>query len=191
MHSEIKFKLTGTSPLIMHSGQTSDPLNAFSKALKKISSKRGKTEADLEEMARLEFQASLYVGEDGKVCLPAIVMDAVLLSGAKKFKLGNDFKSGVMVLSDAPLIFEDSKTPVEKLYEKKQYIFRVAVKVGTAKVMRVRPIFKKWSTELSVAFDADIVDRDSVVKAVVRAGEVVGVGDWRPRYGRFSVEVID
>lgn len=57
MLEELKIKIVGISPLLMHNGQTSDPLNRFSKQLKAVSSKRKKSDEDYEEMARIEWHA--------------------------------------------------------------------------------------------------------------------------------------
>lgn len=54
--------LTGVAPLLQHNGQTTDPLNPFSRAMSEISSKRKKTEADHRERDRLEFLAGQSVG---------------------------------------------------------------------------------------------------------------------------------
>lgn len=183
----MKLKLTGTSPLIMHSGQTSDPSNIFSKEIKKISGKRGKVEADFEAMSKIEFQAGLY--KTGKeICVPSYVLDAAFLNGGKKFKLGNQFKSGVFVKEDAILEFPDKGKTDEELYP--IYAFKIAVKVGQAKVIRTRPKFDTWSLTVEVDIDSEIIDKDDVFKSIQKAGEVVGIGDWRPRFGRFKVEII-
>jgi len=63
----LKVEIIGTAPLIMHNGQTADPLNRYAKAMAEISGKRSKTEADLEQMAWLDFIGSLYMGTDGPV----------------------------------------------------------------------------------------------------------------------------
>jgi hypothetical protein len=47
-----KFRLTSESPLLLHNGQTADPSNRFSKEMKKISGKRGKTDADFEQLSK-------------------------------------------------------------------------------------------------------------------------------------------
>ena len=80
-------ELAGDS-LIMHSGQTADPLNHFTKALKEISSKRKKTDADFEAMANIEYQAGLYLNKNREVIIPSRVLESVLVEGAKKSKEG-------------------------------------------------------------------------------------------------------
>src|SRR5579885_58452 len=93
---KLKFQLTSECPLILHNGQTCDPMNKFSKEIKKISSKRGKTDADFEQMAKLEWYASLYT-DNGRVCIPAEVLEAALVGGARKSKLGRQAQAGLFV----------------------------------------------------------------------------------------------
>jgi hypothetical protein len=58
---QLEISIRGVSPLLMHNGQTADPLNTFSKQLKAVSGKRKKTEEDYAEMSRIEWHAALYV----------------------------------------------------------------------------------------------------------------------------------
>lgn len=187
--SNMKFKITGTSPLLMHNGQTSDPLNEWSKKLKKFTGKRNKTDEDHFEIGRIEFFAGLYT-ESGKIILPADCIDATLLNAAKRYKLGQRYKSGCYVKTNGVLRFDGDALPVEKLWERGQNALRVAVRVGTAKTMRTRPMFEDWSTEFVVEYFDDSFDADQVRQVVKAAGELIGIGDWRPRYGRFKSEVI-
>ena len=79
----MRYRLQSSAPLLMHNGQTANPLHPLAKKLKQVSSKRTKTDADYEEMARIEFLAGLYMAEDGPV-LPEHVIDAMLIAAAKK-----------------------------------------------------------------------------------------------------------
>ena len=65
--------------MIMHNGQTCDPMNKFARAIKEISGKRKKTDEDYAEMGRLEWIAGLYVNEEGKLIIPADVLDSALI----------------------------------------------------------------------------------------------------------------
>jgi len=74
----------------MHNGQLADPSNWYSRAIKAISGKRGKTEADYQEMARLEWMGSLYLAQ-GVPCIPGYVLEATLIGrggAARKEKMG-------------------------------------------------------------------------------------------------------
>lgn len=189
----LKFKITGSAPLILHNGQTADPLNRYAKALKQISSKRSKTDADFEEMARIEWIASLYTSK-GRVCIPGIVWEASLVSAARKLRLGKDVEAGVIVPDSMILEFPHKDTPVEDLWNDEElrdtYRLTVGVRVQKNKVMRTRSMFPEWGGVLEILFNDELLNRQSVIDIVNTGGSITGLCDWRPRYGRYRVEVI-
>ncbi len=95
-YTQYEVELAGDS-LIMHNGQTADPLNPFSKAMKEISGKRKKTDSDYEAMANIEYKAGLYVDAKNNVIVPSRVLESVLVEGAKKSKEGKLALSGMFV----------------------------------------------------------------------------------------------
>jgi hypothetical protein len=60
-----------------------------------------------------------------------------------------------------------------------------------AKVMRTRPIFREWSALVEMQYDPDVLNLREVEEIVVDAGKLVGIGDWRPKHGRFEAKVVD
>ena len=181
----VDLKLKGLSPLIMHNGQLADPLSVHAKQSKQISSKRKKTDADHEQMAKIEFLGSLYMTDKGPA-LPAENIEACLIDGAKKVRRGPDAKAGLYCLQHAPLVYKGPKDP-EKLWEDKKFRNRVGARVQRARIMRTRPIFNIWSVVVHLEFEDEILNQSDVVEFAQKAGSVVGIGDWRPKYGRFTV----
>lgn len=185
----VSYKLTSACPMIVHNGQTADPLNKLAKALKQVSSKRVKTDADYEEMARIEFAAGLYMGKDGPI-IPAANIDAMLINGAKKTKEGVAAKSGVFTVNHAVMEYDGPRT-VEELWADDRFRFSAIVRVGQARVARMRPIFNEWSAVVQLNVEDSVVNPARVHEWLVTAGSVVGLGDWRPQHGRFDVEKLD
>lgn len=190
----LQLKLSGPS-LIMHNGQTADPRNRFSKAMKEISGKRKKTDADLDELARIEFLAGLYL-EDSNIVLPDHVLESALVAGAKKTKNGTVAKTAVFVESPAVVDFEGNpgvinEETLQQLWEAGKHHLTVGVKVGMAKVMRTRPHLHNWTAVVDVSYEEDLVNRNSVIEFAQDAGRQVGLCDWRPKHGRFTVEVLN
>lgn len=184
MYQTLNFKIAGVSPLIMHNGQLSDPLNDWSKAIKRISGKRNKTDADYEEMARLEWYGGLYL-QDGKPCIPGFVMEACLINAAKKSKQGNQAKAGIICPGNFLLRYKE-EAPIDDLWGAKNHRLKASVKIGTARVMRCRPQFEDWSAEIAVLFDPSVMnDRD--LREIVAVGGDIGLMEWRPKFGRFGV----
>lgn len=158
--------------------------------MKLISGKRKKTDADLEELAKLEFIGGLYYSDNPGVILPAEVIEATINGGARKFKEGISAKAGIVVMNHAKLEFPDSNLTPQELWEKKEYRFQKMVTVARARILRTRPIFDEWAAEIEVTYEDTVCDGSQVYKWLKKAGEVVGLCDWRPRYGRFQVEAI-
>lgn len=188
----LKFKLTGTAGLLLHNGQLADPGNNFTQAIKKISGKRKKVDADFEEMARLEFLGGLYTN-NGNVVIPGFVIEASLIGrggAARSEKMGRVAASSVFIPEDSVLEYDGPKTP-DKLWEDESFRHKSLVKVGQARIMRTRPYFAEWTAETEVLYNPDVVDREMVIHWMEYAGDYVGLCDWRPRFGRFDTELID
>lgn len=182
----LKYRLTSDAPLIQHSGRTANPLDPWAKRLKQISSKRAKTDADYEEMAHVEFLAALYLDENGPI-LPPAVIDAVVVAGAKKSKEGQLARSGVFCLKPARLEYDGPRT-ADALWQDENFRFSALVRVGTARVARMRPIFREWSAVIELSIEDSVVNPSRIDDWLRVAGTQVGLCDWRPTFGRFSAE---
>lgn len=186
----IQFKITGASPLLMHDDKTANPLNEYSKKLKALTSKRKKTDDDLLEIARIEWEASLYYTKQKGYFIKGDCFAASFLEAAKSKKLGTAFKQAVSIPDDPMLVFPHMKLTPDKLFDKLQYVDMRTVKVMRNKVMRCRPIFNDWSCEVTVFFDETRLDELEIEQIVAHAAQYIGVCDYRPKYGRFTAERI-
>lgn len=186
----LRFSLTGQSPLILHNGQTCDPMNEFAREMKKISGKRGKTDADFEQMAKIEWYASLYL-DDGRICIPDEVMEAALVGGAKKLKRGPQAKAGLFASANVVLDFDGCNLSVDELWERDTNRLTKGVRISTSRVMRTRFWVKEWQAIAEVIFDPGLLNEVEVTEIIRVTGEIVGVCDWRPKFGRFESKIID
>lgn len=189
----IKFKITGTAPLLMHSDRLSNPLDPLTKAHKVLTAKRKKTDEDHEAIAKSEWRSSLYYNEGMILHIPGANIEACLVDAAKMQRLGTAFKKAVLVEEmECPLIIDGKSGLTVKAIESKyqQYSLTKSVVVSRARIMRTRPFFKSWAIEFTVNVATDIVDVSDLINAAKDAGDLIGLCDWRPRYGRFSCEQI-
>ena len=186
MWQELKFNLKNEPGcgLIQHNGDLANPLNPFVKEMKQYTSKRNKTDADHEMIAQYQFLGGLYDSGLG-IMLPSEVIEATINGGARKFKEGILAKSGLYVLKDAKLVFEGPQTPKE-MWEDGRFTFQKMVVIARSRVLATRPIFNEWSAAITVNFEDEVCDAGQVEKWLKKAGQIVGMCDWRPRYGRFS-----
>lgn len=185
MYERATYQIKGVSPLLQHNGQLADPLNKWAKEMKKISGKRAKTEADFAELARLEFMGGLYL-HNGEPCLPGELLEAAFVEGAKKLRKGQQAKAGIIVDGFASLAYDGPRKP-DELWEDESFRLTAGVRVQRNRVMRTRPIFRDWSVQVDVDFMPDVLNKTDIDEIVAACGRVVGLGDWRPRFGRFDV----
>lgn len=187
--ADFTLEIVGTAPLLMHNARLSNPMDPIAKRMKEISSRRRKTDEDHAQMADLEFQGGLYHDEDLGPFIPGANIWRSIYDAAKKFKMGPTIKSGVIVTSnEAPLIYTGPRDLVG-LVEDKNFRATHSVKVQTSRVMRTRPLFKQWALTASGIYDDSLIDFTDLKRIVETAGKQIGLGDWRPQYGRFGVEV--
>lgn len=187
----IKFALdiVGTAPLLMHSARLSDPLDDATRALAKVTKKRNKTEEDHAEAARLEHVGSLYLSDQLGPFVPGQNVEACLFRGASKHKLMSTLKGALLIPEEVnPLAYKGPRDAAG-LWADKTFVHRTSAKVGQSRVIRTRPVFPRWSLAVSGLLDNEQVDRDAFEQIVATAGQLIGLGDWRPRFGRFEAKV--
>jgi len=186
MYQSLSFKIIGLSPLLMHNGLMADPANSFSQAIRPISGKRNKTEADFVEIARLEFLGSLYLF-NGTPCIPGELVEAAMIQGAMKRRMGPAARAGILCDGMYPLIYKGSKEPL-KLWEDPKFRLSKSVRIGKSRVMRTRPMFPEWAANIELQYDSLLLNEKQIIQIAETVGQTIGLGDWRPRFGRFQVE---
>lgn len=181
--------ITGRSPLLMHSARLSDPLDPATRALAKVTGKRKKTEDDHAEAGRLEHAGGLYIDGDLGPYVPGTNVEATLFRAASRFKKMTALRSAMLIPEEVnPLIYRGPRD-IGGLWKDKSFVHRASVKVGTARVIRTRPIFHTWGLTVTGSLNTDEIDPDAFEQIVSTAGSLVGLGDWRPRFGRFEARV--
>lgn len=186
---KFRITMTGKSPLLLHNARLSDPLDPATKRLAALTSKRKKTEDDHLAMAEAEFMGSLYLDELAGPYLPGDMITASLYRGAKLNKLGEAVKRGLLITTDVnPIGYQGSRNAVE-MFRAGSFTHRASVKVGTQRVMRTRPVFQNWVVEADGLIEESQIELEDVAQIAENAGSFIGVGDWRPRFGRFDAKI--
>ncbi|UPW39666.1 hypothetical protein ESCO50_00062 [Escherichia phage vB_EcoM_ESCO50] len=187
----LNVRITGTRPFLSHNDTLSDPLNPLTKYHKALSSKRKKTDEDYALLAESQLVTSCYYDEQLGFVMNGEMIEACIKSGAKLNKLGKVIDRAIM-LTDVvfPMTIKNCPANPQELAKNPDFIYAKSVKIGTARVMSYRPIFRDWSVEFGLMFDEEQISKEELLMVLENAGNLCGVGDWRPRFGRFSVEVI-
>lgn len=186
---EFTITMVGTAPLLMHSGRLANPLDPAVKAIKQVSSKRKKTDEDHETLAMLEHRGSLYIDPDVGPFIPGDNIFRCLWDAAKKFKLGVKVKEGLFITTDVNPIAYNGPRDADGLWNDKNFVHMWPAKVGQSRVMRTRPVFREWRTSADGWIDPSILDVGELEQIVDAAGRIIGLGDWRPKHGRFEATV--
>lgn len=185
----LKLRLTGDRPLLMHSGRLADPLDEINRNLAKMTGKRMKTAADHEEIARIEWYGSLWL-TGGHPCIPPEAIEASFIAAARARKKSKQARAGMMVVGPALLDY-DGPRDLDELWKEPAFQLRRAVRVGNARPIRTRPHFPNWRAEAVVTFVPTLLDRIDMLDLFAIAGAQEGIGDWRPKYGRYTVEAVN
>jgi hypothetical protein len=186
---DFRITIEGTASLLMHNGRLSNPLDPAAKAMKRLTGKLKKTNDDYEEIARLEHAGSLYADPEIGPYIPGENIWRALYDAAKKSKRGPKVKEGVFIKSDCnPLAYRGPRDPAG-LWADENFRLLASAKVGQQRVMRCRPMFREWRTDALGYIDTNVIDLAEVEAIAETAGQLIGLGDWRPRYGRFIATV--
>lgn len=190
-----KFRITctGVDPLLMHNARLSDPLDEIARSLGKITGKRKKTEDDHREIGHLEFIGGLYFDADFGPYIPGQNFERMLVDAAKKRKLGTTVKSALVIETNVNPVVYSGPREIEALWADQNFVLRSSAKVGMQRVQRTRPMFRQWEVSADGFLDTNELEAEQLADIVTIGGRLIGLGDWRPRYGRFNgaVEILD
>ena len=184
--SAVDYTIKGIVPIIQHNGQLADPLNPASKAMKSITSKRKKTDEDFQALYDAEWMGSLYLNEENRVVIPGQNIEAMMVEGAKKQRLGEQSKAAIICDGSWVLAHEGPKD-LGKLSADTRFRDIRKVRIQANSVMRCRPIFPAWSLKFTLHFLPDLLNKSQVDEILETCGRIVGLCDFTPKYGRFEV----
>jgi hypothetical protein len=189
MEMRVTVEFVGTSPLLMHNVELSDPNNHWARAISELTSKGDKTREDHLEIARLEFMGSLYIGAKGPM-IPAPNVQKCLVQAAKVRKEGKTIERSLMPLGlELPLLYEGPRKP-DELWADETFRYLAPVTVGRAKVWRMRPRFINWALSSEWELLTDVLDFAKFQRIANEAGRIEGLGDGRTKgFGRFEAKV--
>lgn len=185
----VKLALQGIAPLLQHNPRLADPMDPITRQMKAITSKRKKTDEDLEALENLEFEGGLYLDDHVGPYVPATWVKSCLIRAGVVTKDGQNVQRSVhptdIVL---PLIYRGPRD-LAGLMADHTFRDRQSVRVGMKRVFRVRPKFADWRLEAELVLDESILNFDRFAEIAATAGAMIGLGDYRPLYGRFTTEV--
>lgn len=137
-----------------------------------------------------DVESYVYRNQDGEICLPGAYLKGSVAgpNGAAKFRQDprsprksalDLYKAGVIVLTDLASL---GVIDWDYLDERRAVVQRAAIP-------RIRPaMLAGWEASFDVMVQTpEYITRDELYDVISQAGRLVGVGDFRPTYGRFQV----
>lgn len=188
---QITLSLKGRTGLVMHNIRLADPADEYARAITEINKKRDKTEADYEEIARLEWFGGIYYDPTDGPYVPSANVIRCLEQGGIVTKRGAAVVRALAVMSEMTPLDIGPKRDIKEMFAKPEYRLRRMVGIKRNKVVRVRPIFRSWSLTMDMELLTDVLSLDAIRTIATQAGLSAGLGDARKLgYGRFVAEVV-
>ena len=133
-----------------------------------------------------DWKNALYLDEKLGVYEPSEHILGAMIQAAKNFQIPGRGKKTYKDLMKSAIIIEPDKIPFNK--KEPDEIDKRPVVIRGSRILRQRPMMKEgWK----LSFGINILDeqlKPEVVKAILEhSGKYVGIGDYRPRFGRFEV----
>jgi len=138
------------------------------------------------------IESYVYRDENGVICLPGEYLRGAVIVASKFRQDPRSSRKSAMDLFKAAVIPLTEFAPIlvgGETCEAWEYEHACRVQVQRAGITRVRPAFKKgWQATVELMVNIpQYIDAALLQDVIVDAGRLVGVGDFRPTYGRFSV----
>jgi hypothetical protein len=177
---KVAVRVEGITPLVVHAWSDKarmQLLAAQQGGKRKLREKRNPEE---------EYEAARYRLSDGSDGIPLVALKAAIVGAAHK-DLGVpkvSVQRAVFIEGDeGALLRIDAETPLMR-----EDIVRVGM--GSAD-LRYRPQYDPWGLNVTIQYDTDILNAETIFNLIERAGFGGGLGEWRPEkggeWGRFRV----
>lgn len=142
-----------------------------------------------------EAKAGLYQLNDGRFYLPSIQFRMGLLYAVSGKKVGK--RSARQIIAASVFNSTDKSILVNPETGKPLREYTIDTRRAVVQrqgIMRSRPCFEKWATEVEFEIDTDLLAPKVVEENLAEAGILSGCGDYRPSrqgpFGRYKASMI-
>ena len=164
----VSVRIRGTAALLVHRFIIENSVEA----------KRRDQQYDVKEDA----EKALY--SNGNGCfVPSTWLEACLREASKSFKgKGRSSMKSTIVSS---IFVTPEEIPLGKMTYDEIDIRPVVIQKN--RIARARPRFNTWNIGFEIEFDETKVRRETLRQILEEAGKSTGIGDYRPKFGRFEI----
>ena len=128
----------------------------------------------------------LYMLTDGTVYQPAEHLLRSMTKAAVNYKIGGRGRKTYkdIILSSVFITPEAIPHKIQKWVTDER---SVVIKATRGRIIRRRPKFEKWNLAFTLDVQEEQIDAETIKRILDYAGQYVGIGDYRPRFGLFMV----
>jgi hypothetical protein len=171
----VSVAIEGVAPILFHRWNV-EAVETKAKAAKGSAAKKSD-----------DVESYLYRNDAGEICLPGEYLRQSIIHAAKFRQDPRSPRKSAMDLFKAAVI---SLTPLASMHATEpDFLDRRRVMVQRNGITRTRPAMKEgWRAEIDLMVNIPEYVPPGLLRQVIDdAGRLIGVGDFRPTYGRFAV----
>jgi len=131
-----------------------------------------------------EVEEALYRKPDGTIYEPSTHIEGAMIKAASSFQIPGRGKKTYKDLFKSAVIVEPMEIPLEP---QKYTVDRRPVVMPGGRIMRSRPKFENWELTFDIVVSEEELRKETVEGVLKHAGSFIGIGDFRPKFGRFEV----
>lgn len=132
---------------------------------------------------QMEAELGSYKNEKGYY-IPAVHIHEAMVNAAKQVQVKGQGKKTYKDYVKSYIFIEPDEIPI---VPQKYEIYQTYVRIKSSGILRSRPCFKDWRATFNLIITEPTLPVDTIKEILEIAGTRVGIGDYRPRFGLFTV----
>jgi hypothetical protein len=179
MIKKVKVTIEGIRPYLQHRRPSSQQeVEQMSKIIKILQKNPFDAEA-----SRQEAEMSAYKNSQGYYIPAEQIQEALTNAGARLQVKGQgkrtykDYMKSYVFVEPEEILITPQQYQIDSRY----------VKVQRSGIIRNRPRFDNWKATFNLLITDDTLPLKDIQEILEIAGSRIGIGDYRPRYGLFTV----
>lgn len=138
----------------------------------------------------------VYRNNAGEICLPGEYLRQSIIHAAKYIQDPRSPRKSAMDIYKAGVVALTQLAPIGRAgttFQSWEYEHKCRVTIQRSAITRTRPAFKEgWEAEVQLMVNLpEYITPEALKDRIDAAGRLIGVGDFRPTYGRFTVMSYD
>ncbi len=171
---QINVSIKGVAPLLQHKMSVEQEAQLVSKTKKSTGQSKGDNP-----------ESYLYL-VNGKICQPAEHILQAIIKRLGGYKIQGKGKKTYLEMGKGSLNIMPDMIP-HKIQTWEPDSRTVVIKATRGRVVRIRPKLNNWELEFIIELINEELPIEVIKSALDDAGREGGLGDYRPRFGRFIV----